>query len=92
MKTPSETLNFISILLMHDPNFLAITLQQGILIQTPAGTTVSAPNVIELIFDDINESDWFDALNKALKDFLQDQPFKVIFGNGDTMLVFLPLK
>ena len=89
MKTPADITNFITLILMKDPNFIAITHQHDITIQTPEGT-VTTPNLIELFFNDLNEIECLEFLTEALQDFLRHQPFKVIFGNGPTLLVLLP--
>jgi hypothetical protein len=89
MKTTSQTLDFVTNLLINDLNMLTVELKHDISVMTLGGSIESSKNVIEINFKDINDSDWFDTLKLALNDFLKTQSFKIIYGDGDTLLIFL---
>ena len=91
MRKLSETVNFITNLLINDLNMSSVKLlEEGITVHDLTGGKVSGRNVIEIVFADINESDWYDILKLALEDFIPEgQGFRLMFGDGDTMLIFL---
>ena len=89
MKTPQNTLIFVKSLFNNDCNMLEVTLEHNLSVQTLGGSTEYSSNVIQITFNDVNNSDCFDLLNLSLNDFLGGQSFKVIYGDGDTMLIFL---
>jgi len=91
MRNLSETIEFVTSLLINDLNMSSVKLlKQGITVCDLTGSPVSGKNVIEIVFEDINKSDWYDILSSSLHDFIpKGQRFRLMFGDGDTMLIFL---
>ena len=86
MRTPSETLDFVTTLLINDLNMLTVELKHGI-----ARTIDDIDKillVIEITFKDISKSNWLNALDTELRGFLQGQDF-IITGGGENILVII---
>ncbi|MGC7871560.1 hypothetical protein ACPUYX_08500 [Desulfosporosinus sp. SYSU MS00001] len=87
MRTPSLILDYITMLLINDLNMLTVELRQGIT-KISDGQDQRLP-IIEITFENINKSDWFETLNVKLKEFLQGQEFLITKGEENNMFVFL---
>ncbi|KUO71819.1 MAG: hypothetical protein APF81_03650 [Desulfosporosinus sp. BRH_c37] len=87
MRTPSETLDFVTKLLINDLNMLTVELSFGTS-RTLDNTNIHFP-VIEITFKDISKSNWLNVLNTELQDFLQGQKFLVTNCDENTMIIAL---
>ena len=86
MRTPTETLDFVTALLINDLNMLTVKLNRGI--ARTMDDTDKILLVIEITFKDISKSNWFNALDTELRGFLQGQDF-LITGGGENTLVII---
>ncbi|HBP65124.1 MAG TPA: hypothetical protein DD730_12805 [Desulfosporosinus sp.] len=86
MRTPSETLDFVTILLINDLNMLTVQLGHGT--ARMQGEDKRLP-IIEITFKDISKSNWVNTLNTELKGFLQGQHFLVTDCYKDSLLIGL---
>ncbi|WP_308897678.1 hypothetical protein [Candidatus Desulfosporosinus nitrosoreducens] len=86
MRTPSLIRDFVTMLLINDLNMQTVELRNGI---TRIDDVDKRFPVIEITFEDVSKSNWFDILNAKLRDFLQGQEFLISNGDDNNMFVFL---
>jgi len=87
LRTPSETLDFVTTLLINDLNMLTVDLRHG------TARTMDAMDkrisVIKISFKGDSELNWLDTLNTELKGFLHGQNFLV--SNCDSNILIIAL-
>jgi hypothetical protein len=87
LRTPSETLDFVTRLLINDLNMLTVELRHGTAMM-PDDRDKPIP-IIEITFKDMNKSNWLNTLNTELKGFLQGKHFLVTDCDENSMIIAL---